>query len=555
MKELLKSLLTMLLTTAVALLCAEAAFRVVSGKRVFALTKYRAANIVYNEFPKNVMAYDPQLGWRMNAGIRLPLFNTIDHGVRRNGSADDHVRGGGVLVSGASFTLGSEVKDEDAWPAQLETLIGRPVVNGAVGGFGADQIILRAEGLLPIVKPQVLIIDLVQDNIGTVGYSYSGYPKPYFTVENDRLVLHNNPVPRYEPRTDPYESLKNALSYSLIVDRIVATYFPDAWYSSRTQNYTRANNDEVKVSCLLLQRLKKETDDGGIRLVVTMQYGGGTIISTSRPDGNVRLVEDCVSHLGIQLVDEFETLKSLSHERPDEFKSLYIPETDGTLGHKSHAGNLAVAKMVAAALAAPAPADNASRSATDREFREPERSGEMLLSVDDLSSLFASSSIARLESKADGAYRVTPTGGNTEHFLAASIPSGNGTVTFSIEARASGSSHLRLQLLGYRSDGEVNGVLGDFDLRTASAGPWRIGLVENIGAGIRPLGDGWHRIWITSKLPPETSRGTILVQIVNERGEYTFIPDGDAVNVRHVRIERGEVPSENRAHALTANPG
>jgi hypothetical protein len=557
MKELLKSLLVTFVTTILALLVAEATFRVVSGKRVFALTPYRAANIVFTEFPKNVMSYDPLLGWRMNPKIKTPTFNTIDYGIRSNGAADDHARTGGVLVSGASFTAGSEVKDDDAWPALLETLIEQPVVNGAVGGFGADQIILRAEELLPIIKPQVLIIDLVQDNIATAGYSYSGYPKPYFTVANERLILHNNPVPLYEPRIDPYEPLKNVLSYSLIIDRVMAIYFPDAWYSSRTQNYTRANNDEVQVSCLLLQRLKTETDAAGIRLLVLMQYGAGTITASSQPDGNVRLVESCIGQTGIQLIDEFAALKELSRSRVDELKSLYVQERNGVLGHKSRAGNLVVARTVAAALALLPPTTSSSSLAAPKgqEVHAEERTGEVLLSAENLSSLFPSSSIARLEDNGDGAYRVTAIGGNTEHFLAGSIPSGNGTLTFSIEARASGSSHLRLQLLGYRGDGEVNGVLGDFDLRTASAGPWRIGLVENIGAGIRQLGDGWHRIWITSKLPPETSRGTILVQIVNERGEYAFIPDGDAVNVRHVRIERGEVPSENRAHALTANPG
>jgi hypothetical protein len=104
MKELLKSLLVTLLTTVLALLCAEATFRIVSAKHVLALTPYRAANIVFNAFPKNIMSYDPLLGWHMNPGIlsptpeqvklgiRAPLFTTIDLGIRRNGAADDHAR-------------------------------------------------------------------------------------------------------------------------------------------------------------------------------------------------------------------------------------------------------------------------------------------------------------------------------------------------------------------------------------------------------------------------------------------------------------------------------
>jgi hypothetical protein len=198
--------------------------------------------------------------------------------------------------------------------------------------------------LLPIIKPQVLIIDLVQDNIATAGQSYAGYPKPYFTVENSRLVLHNNPVPRYEPRDDPFELLKNFASYSLMIDRVMATYFPNAWYSSRTQNFTRANNDEVNVTCLLLLRLKKEVDTAGVRLLITMQYGPGTITSGSRPDGSVRLVEECIEGMGIELVDEFSALKELSQNHSDEFKALYVSQPNGLLGHKSRAGNLQLPK-------------------------------------------------------------------------------------------------------------------------------------------------------------------------------------------------------------------
>jgi hypothetical protein len=551
MKELLKSLLVTLLTTVIALLSAEAAFRVVTGKRVFALAQYRAANIVYDEFPKNVMAYDPLLGWRMKNGIRLPGYNTIDYGIRRNSANDDHVRSGGVLVSGASFTFGSEVTDEESWPAQLESLIGRPVVNAGIGAFAFDQIAMRAEELIPIVRPQVLIIDLVQDNIVDAGYSYHGYPKPYFTVENGRLVLQNYPVPRYEPRIDPYEPLKNALSYSLMVDRVMATYFPDAWYSSMTQNFIRADNDEVQVSCLLLQRLKKEADDNGVRLLITMQYGGGAITSTPAPNGNVRLVENCATRMGIQLVDEFASLKSLFRERPDEFKSLYIVEAGGVFGHKSPAGNLAVAKMVAAALEEPAPV--VIPPVADRQLQELERGGGVLLSADDLSSLFASSSIAKLEPLASGGYRVVATGGNTDHYLAAPIPSVNGRLTFSIEASASGSSHLRLQLLGYQSDRDIIGVLGDFDFRKASAGAQRVGLVENIGAGIQPTNDGWYRIWISGKLPPDSTKGSILVQIVSDREEYTFTPDGDSIKIRNVTVERASWPSKQQVNAINSN--
>ncbi len=359
MKDVLKSLLVTLVATVIALVGAEFAFRALSHKRIFALTPYRTANAVQIDFVKGVVLYDPVMGWRVNSGVRADSFNklinSIDYGVRRNSPADDHIRTGGVLVVGSSFTAGAEVDDESAWPAQLEKLIGQPVVNGAIGGFALDQIALRTDEMLPIVKPKTLIVDIAPENITWAGYSYFSYPKPYFVVEDGQLSLRNNPVPRFTTQADPYESLKNVASYSLIVDRLMSIYYPDIWYSSRTKTYRRANNDEVAVSCLLFQRLKQETDAAGIRLLVSMQYGGGAIETATQPDGGARLVQDCIHRMGIQLVEEFPIHKALSKDHRDEFRSLYVLHEGGIYGHKSRAGNLKVAEMVAAALAKPPP--------------------------------------------------------------------------------------------------------------------------------------------------------------------------------------------------------
>jgi hypothetical protein len=563
MKEFQKSLLVTLVTTVIALLCAEGAFRYLSGKRVFALTRYRAANIVINEFPKNVMSYDPLMGWRMNPGVayptpeqrnapvKIPEFHTIDFGVRRNSATDDHPQKGGVLVSGASFTIGSEVNDEDAWPAQLETLIGQPVVNGAVGGFGADQIVMRAEEMLPIISPKVLVVDLVQDNIATAGYSYAGYPKPYFTIENGQLTLQNVPVPLHQSQKDIFGPLKDAASYSLMIDRIMATYFADAWYSSRTQNFTRVNNDEATVSCLLLQRLKKETDEAGTRLLVTMQYGGGTITTTPQPDGNVTLFEQCLDRIGIQYLDEFATLKELSRKDPGEFQSLYVV-TNGILGHKSRAGNLRVAKSVAEALAT-AFVMSARETSPTQGTSEVDGKAQPILVADDLAAVFPSSGIARIvpqkAESADPSYRLEATGRNGEHYVAASVPDGVGTLLFSVEASSATASSIRLQLLRTRADKVVYGVMSNFDLRRLTAVHYRIGLATSIGSGIKSIGDGWYRIWVTAKLPSGDGQTTILLQIGNSRDEFSFRAEQDAVNVRKLVVEKGGPLAERHANA------
>jgi hypothetical protein len=556
MKDVLKSLLVTIVATAVALVGAEFAFRGLSHKRIFALTPYRTANAIQIDFVKGIVAYDPVMGWRVNAGVRSDpfnkLINTNEYGVRRNGPTDDHVRSGGVLVVGSSFTAGAEVEDEAAWPAQLETLIGQPVVNGAFGGFALDQITLRTEELLPVVKPKTLVVDIAPENISWAGYSYFSYPKPYFVIEDGKLSLRNNPVPRFSTQPDPYESLKNTASYSLIVDRLMSIYYPDTWYSSRTKSYRRANNDEVAVSCLLFQRLKQLTDAAGIRLLVSMQYGGGAVSLTSQPDGGARLVQGCIHRMGIQLVDEFSALKELSKAHLDQFQALYVMHEGGIYGHKSRAGNLKVAEMVAAALASPPPAVVSQPIGPAPETPQAQQPDEVVSDTRDLPTIFPNSAIAALDAwhgSSQDAYRFRARGGNTEHYLMAPVEGSGGTYTFSIEAKADNTPFMRLQLLRMYADGTTDGALADFDLLRKTSEVSRIGIATDLAAEMSPIGNDWYRLSIRAAVSAKAGANKIGIQLGNSQGQYGFGADGEATDLRHLVVTRrgGDTAAQDEA--------
>jgi hypothetical protein len=195
--------------------------------------------------------YDSLLGWRLRPLMTSKGFNTLENGFRSNGGGVTTARTGGILAVGSSFTAGSEVFDDQTWPAQLERLTGRVVQNAGEGNFSADQIILKAERLMPIVKPDTIVVDLLADNILGAAYTSYAWPKPYFTVSSGRLLAHNNPVPDVMTNAAAPAPIKDFLARSALVDRFMSTFFLDDWLSSSRSTFTKANIDPVEVTCLL----------------------------------------------------------------------------------------------------------------------------------------------------------------------------------------------------------------------------------------------------------------------------------------------------------------
>ena len=99
--------------------------------------------------------YDPNLGWVPTKGhyFRRPQERSFvnEFGLRSNGPLSEPPNledSSAILAVGDFFTFGDRVSDHETWPAQLERLTGRQVLNGGVFGYGVDQAYLRAEALL-----------------------------------------------------------------------------------------------------------------------------------------------------------------------------------------------------------------------------------------------------------------------------------------------------------------------------------------------------------------------------------------------------------------------
>jgi hypothetical protein len=296
--------------------------------------------------------YDPLLGWRQRAYVERPGLTTGELGIRTNNHAVTPLEPRGVLVVGDSFTAGSDVGNHESYPAQLERLLQRPVINAGVGGYGTDQMVLMAETLLPRLEPSALVVGILDDDINRAALKiYGGAPKPWFDVGDGELVHHNNPVPAPSVRDGAPPLWWLAYSYLAVwtTERLGIAHL---W---RPGSYVLADNDPVAVSCALLARLKQTTDARGIPLYVVMLFTGSERITTmdiriekSRP----LAVIACARRLGITAIDLLPELIALARRDMSAYRSLYHligPHRD-IYGHMTAAGNAFIAHELAAYL-------------------------------------------------------------------------------------------------------------------------------------------------------------------------------------------------------------
>jgi hypothetical protein len=335
-----------LTATLVALVGLEATVRVMEGGRLFSFENLvtRKTDLLTHQ---GANRYDPLLGWVLADNLKDGAagdFSTGEHGVRMNGRAIVAVPRHGILVTGDSFTAGSEVRNFETWPAQLEAMTGEPVVNAATGGWGTDQIVLRAESLIPVLQPKSIVVSFLADDIMRAEYeTFGGGNKPYFTVEDGALVAHNDPVPRFAGQSREIGWLRHLFGFSHLVAYVMeATGYSEWWFGSV---YRRVQTDIVAVTCRLLERLKAKSDAAQIPLYLVLQYGANLVVPLEEAPGYVQRVLVCARQADIPTVDTWAALHAIRQR--DALETVYNrdPATK-QWGHMSPDGNAMVARMI-----------------------------------------------------------------------------------------------------------------------------------------------------------------------------------------------------------------
>jgi hypothetical protein len=307
----------------------------------------------HDEETRNLMrlAYPIQLdrrfGWIPSPKYngRRNIFNTrltvLEDSTRSNGDNGWLPPDCKIVAVGDSFTFGDEVSDDQSWPAHLERILRCRVVNGGVCAYGVDQSYLRALELIETHEPQVLLLSLIYEDIERAGQDIrQGLPKPYFTHEDGRLVLHEIPE-RVFREARKYTAakptlLRRLLRSSYFVTHLIDRFEPRYWLGLANHE---VGNDPVNVTCQLLQDLERRATAAQIQLFVVTQYYDQEIIKSN---SQMSKLTNCLRNTPVEVIDTFAAIKS----REGSLHTLYF----GELTHMTGAGNKVIAETIAAAL-------------------------------------------------------------------------------------------------------------------------------------------------------------------------------------------------------------
>jgi hypothetical protein len=296
------------------------------------------------------MQFDADLGY-----VPRPNYSSKDNfeGVQFTYSADSlrlhhydrppRVETPPVLAVGDSFVQGGEVEDNSSWPAHLQQALDRRVHNGGVGGYGFDQVVRRAEKLVPMLRPAIVLVGFIPDDIGRTELNKrNGVAKPYFRIVEGELKLFNRPVPPPDPADNRLDPVRRVLGYSFLIDFVMRRLgFLDYWYGGIATDH-RVHSDGSRVSCLLMQRLAALKASSGARLVVIAQYPPETWTQSAFRASQVELAANllrCARDAGLEAIDTFAGVEAAVSR--DGHGPYYIN------GHMNSRGNALTASLIA----------------------------------------------------------------------------------------------------------------------------------------------------------------------------------------------------------------
>lgn len=292
--------------------------------------------------------YDPTLGWTAIPGSSGTLlgkpFSFTAEGTREQNRGRPPATGPLIIAFGDSMTEGYGVGNDETWPAHLERLTGRRVLNAGVRGYGLDQMVLRAEGIIPELKPSTVVLTFIADDISRTALSVRDTKgKPWFVPDGEGLALRNVPV-QGTGRSSLMMATRHLLGYSLLVDRIVnGLGVQQSWYGREVGTGV----DPFIVSCRLMERFAAVVKREGANALVVALPEQGVFFDAKAAAGQHEALTEVLGCAAMAGLPTLNTLAAFEKENVGRDIDTYY-----AMMHFTDLGNALVARAIAAALAA-----------------------------------------------------------------------------------------------------------------------------------------------------------------------------------------------------------
>jgi hypothetical protein len=330
-----------LIPVAAVLLLAEIVVRI--GRAPFHFGSFRELrlDLLARNYPAvrhPLLGYAPRPDYASSDNHWRTAVSIDSEGLRRNGNPAPPAGAALVVAVGDSFTFGDQVDDDATWPAWLERLLERPVLNGGVFGYSLAQAVLRAELLLERPGVDTLIVSFVADDLVRCEFSKRYTSVPWFDFEGEGLVLRNSPVTEPALGADSGKAFKDFLGHSALVDVILASTLRRWWFENEKQvAVPHLVGRGTELGKRLVDRIDARCRERGIRLLLLAQ---GDRVETAA----LEVLRHAESR-GIATLDLATRFVEANRADPSLFERWFE-------GHMTREGNRWAAEQIAGALRA-----------------------------------------------------------------------------------------------------------------------------------------------------------------------------------------------------------
>ncbi len=314
---------------------------------------------------RSAIVHSPLYGWQLrpdwtqrDEGGRE--VSTDSHRRRTQARAEASAGAPRVALLGDSITFGTGVDDAETFASLLASRERWTVGNFAVPGWGLDQSLLRYEHEVRGWRPSAVVLNVCLANdladVMLANYLYDpAWPKPYFTIGDGRLVVHEDHLVRSRPRGAWRWLWESSHLLNLLVSRRTQEPGDSGHWMGRRRMAVKDEATAQRLAVLEVRRLAEQTRADGATLLVLLHPDRAAFEERSPPA--VRLSEG-LSAAGVPALD----LAARYREAGWSFADLTL---DG-LGHLSPRGHAVVADAIRDALASRGPSTRLTREDADQ---------------------------------------------------------------------------------------------------------------------------------------------------------------------------------------------